>query len=153
MRTDSAQHHSSQKVLSHLKILGTLILAMILLGGCGSKPTIPGAHLAGTVTVDGQPLQKGAITFTPYGNARGRATGAHIVDGRYDCPYVPLGEMVMQVNATRPTGSGKMVEAMGQKAAESEDIFFVKEDVAIKIQVRKDKLDMDFKLRSTKPRK
>jgi hypothetical protein len=126
--------------------LAAIMLAFVISAGCGSKPKLPGAHLAGTITIDGQPVEKGAITFMPTGSTRGKTAGAHIKDGLYDCPYVPLGEISVQINAVRATG--RMVDVMGVQKEEMQDIILSKEDSAIKIEVREENLNQDFKLKS-----
>jgi len=44
------------------------------------------AAVAGTVTVDGQPLRWGTITFTPLGNARAPVASAMISNGSFSLP-------------------------------------------------------------------
>src|SRR5262245_3767186 len=81
-----------------------LTLSLAAITGCSSKPSVPGAHLAGAVQINGQPIEEGTITFTPSGNSRGKAVGTKISAGRFDCPYVPLGESLVQIYALKPTG-------------------------------------------------
>src|SRR5688572_27078495 len=103
---------------SKSRMLVLCSLAMVAMFGCSTEPTYPNAHLAGAVSVDGQPIQEGTIAFTPTGSTRGPAVGAKITAGRYDCPRVPIGELLMQINASRPTG--KTSEAMGTTIPEIE---------------------------------
>lgn len=123
-------------------IVGTLVLG--LLSGCDSRPSVPGAHLAGTITIDGQPVDEGTIAFTPRGSARGQAVGGPIRSGHYDCEYVPLGESLVQIYALKPTG--KMVEAMGSMIPEMKDIVPEKDRNGIKIEIQQDNLNQNFSL-------
>jgi hypothetical protein len=45
--------------------------------GCG------GTSVQGQVTLDGQPVEWGSISFVPVGNTKGPLTGAVITDGKY----------------------------------------------------------------------
>lgn len=123
-----------------------LLLCVVLLVGCAQKPEFPGAHLAGEVTIDGQPVDEGSIVFTPTGGARGQTVGAKINAGRFDCPYVPLGDSLVQIYALRPTG--KMVEVMGSMKPEMKDLVPPKFRDGVTITVKSDKLNQDFDLKS-----
>ncbi len=72
----------------------TLFSGLLLLAapGCDRGPDYPSATVTGQVTIDGQPVPKGAITFSPQGAASGPVTGAAIEDGAYRCELVPLGK-------------------------------------------------------------
>ena len=122
-------------------------LTIVGLLGCSDKPSYPGAHLAGAVTIDGQPIKEGSITFAPTGSTRGPSVGAKINAGRYDCPHVPIGELRMQIHASRPTG--KMIEVMGTTTAEVEDLVPKKDRDGIKIEITGDNLNQDFGLSSS----
>ena len=56
------------------------VLGVLLLCGCGSGGR---QSIDGTVTLDGQPLEKGSITFIPQAGTQGPTAGAEIVDGNY----------------------------------------------------------------------
>lgn len=52
--------------------------------GCSGAARMPAAYsVAGLVTVDGEPLNEGAIAFEP-ADGRGGVYGGQIRDGRYD---------------------------------------------------------------------
>lgn len=74
-------HHRSPRTLSGWMALS---LAAVLCAGCGgdSSGRLP---LAGDVTLDGQPLDKGTIEFHPEAGAAG-LTGGTITDGRFQIP-------------------------------------------------------------------
>jgi hypothetical protein len=129
------------------KMLVMSWLAVVALLGCSTKPSYPGAHLAGAVSINGQPVQEGSIAFTPTGSTRGPAVGAKINAGRYDCPHVPIGELLMQIYASRSTG--KMIEVMGTTTTEVEDLVPKKDRNGIKIEVTGDNLNLDFALNSS----
>ena len=57
-----------------------LLLGCAALAGCGDGVSYPHGTARGNVTIDGNPVPKGAITFSPVGH--GPVTGAAIVAGR-----------------------------------------------------------------------
>jgi hypothetical protein len=122
-------------------------LATIAIFGCGTEPSYPNAHLAGAVSVDGHPIQEGSIAFTPIGSTKGPAVGSKITAGRYDCPHVPLGELLMQIYASRSTG--KTIEVMGTTLPEVQDLVPEKDRDGIKIEVTGDNLNQDIALNSS----
>jgi len=78
------------------------VLGLVLLAGCGARE----GNLTGAVTVDGQPLKRGTITFTP---ADGKKSGvsAPVADGRFSA-VVPSGEMTVKVNGDKVVGKQQM---------------------------------------------
>jgi hypothetical protein len=100
--------------------------------------------LAGKVCINGKPVESGSLTFLPKNATRGPAVGAPIVAGQYDCPHVPLGEIVVQVYAVEPTG--KTVMAMGKKSAELKNIVPLDARAGIAMQVSGDNRQNDIAL-------
>jgi hypothetical protein len=80
--------------------LRTLLLAVTLvsLAGCG------GSSVQGTVTLDGAPVDGGAIRFTPEGT--GSALGSEVVGGKYSIKGKPIapGSYRVDINWKKPTG-------------------------------------------------
>jgi hypothetical protein len=144
MRTKTWGDHSVQFLSTSSKLFLSILLIVTALVGCESKPAVPGAHLAGAVTIAGQAVEEGSIVFTPVGGARGRAVGVKVNAGHYDCPYVPLGQSLVQIYALRPTG--KMVEVMGTMKPEMEDLVPKKYRDGITIDIQGDNTKQDFSL-------
>jgi hypothetical protein len=69
--------------------LGVLALSVPLAVGCGGK-----GKVSGTVTLDGQPLPAGTITFVP---SKGPGAAGKIEDGKYSVTGVPVGKMTVTV--------------------------------------------------------
>jgi hypothetical protein len=89
-----------------------LALALALLAGCAGKPQ---AEVAGTVKIDGQPLQEGEIIFAA-ADGQTAPSAATIVEGKYSLQVAP-GKKLVRINASRPT---KVVDpVMGTAARES----------------------------------
>jgi len=76
-----------------------LLTAAAFVAGCGG-----GAKVSGTVTLDGQVLKAGTVTFHPTGSGS-VGTGTISLDGRYEIAAgldksLPPGEYVVTVEAT-----------------------------------------------------
>ena len=69
---------SVQRILVQAWLTGVVLL----LAGCGDG--LSRAQVMGTVTLDGEPVQNGVISFTPIGSTRGPSTSTTIKDGHYD---------------------------------------------------------------------
>lgn len=66
-------------------VLGAAVLLLLMLSGCGSKT----ATVRGRVTLDGQPLKAGMVTFNPTGAKQ--TVSAEINNGNYTLEKVMLG--------------------------------------------------------------
>ena len=64
------------------------VLALLVLAPMGCEAPVedklPREPVSGTVTFDGQPLQKGTIQFQPDGQAAATASGGTVDDGRFE---------------------------------------------------------------------
>ena len=67
--------------------------------GCDGGGKDGQVSATGTVTLDGQPLEKGTISFMPTGQT-GTTGGGDIVKGKYSA-YVSPGEMRVSIRAER----------------------------------------------------
>ena len=82
-------HNSTRRVfeiagpVQHLWGRLCAIGLVALLVGCGREPRVP---LDGTVTLNGRPLEKGYIHFSPLAGTDGPSAGANIVDGKFTVP-------------------------------------------------------------------
>ena len=79
------------------------ILLCAALGCSGDDRT----EVSGTVTLNGQPVAEGAITFIPIDGNKGAGAGATIADGKYHIPRsagVAAGKNRVELRAFRETG-------------------------------------------------
>ena len=76
-----------------------------LSAGCGGPRT---GTVSGDVTLDGQPMKKGQITFAP---VDGKSTGAmaDVADGKFSAT-VPAGEMKVAIVSDKVVGTRKMYD-------------------------------------------
>ena len=72
------------------------VLALLALSGCGGS----GVGVRGEVTYEGQPVEKGSITFLPT-DGKGQPAGAAITNGRYNLNAITPGPKVVQIEASK----------------------------------------------------
>jgi hypothetical protein len=97
LRLASQSSHHQPRQWSRAAIVAALLFAA---AGCGSShPSI-----SGQVTYDGQPVQKGAISFAPT-DGQGPTFGAAIENGRYRVDKAYVGEKRVVVKAIADTGA------------------------------------------------
>jgi len=86
-----------------------LLVVLSTLLGCGGSNR---GAIEGSVTLDGKPIESGAITFRPTGETKGATAGGEIKNGRYAIP-AKSGPMVgtnrVEISAWKQTG--RMVPA------------------------------------------
>jgi hypothetical protein len=85
-----------------LACVTTVVLA-VLASGCGRQTVT----VSGDVTLDGQPVTKGTITYVPVDTSLPRVE-REIVDGKYTAP-LPVGAYKVQVSWQRPTGKKRQM--------------------------------------------
>jgi len=83
----------------------SLLMAGVF-SGCGDPTggvvTVP---VAGTVVMDGQPLETGSLTFNPV-DGQGATAGAVIQDGKFSA-RVPPGSKLVQISSSKVVGQRK----------------------------------------------
>jgi hypothetical protein len=97
-----------------------------MMGGCGSSNR---GAVTGKVTVNGELLKEGQLSFVPVDPSLGPSAGATIINGEYkiDGAKGPLaGEYLVQINAFRKTGK-KIWDGMGDEQAPAGKKNFVEE--------------------------
>ena len=78
--------------------------------GCGSS-----AVVSGTVTYEGQAVQKGSIAFLPV-NGVGPSTGGLIVNGQYRVEHLSPGKKLVQIIGVRAVRFARSSEEMDRLA-------------------------------------
>jgi hypothetical protein len=90
-----------------------MVASAALLAGCGGpSDEWERASASGRVTLNGEPLKTGTITFFPIGDTRGPAAGGEITDGEYsidDAAGPVVGTNLVQIRSVQKTG--RMVES------------------------------------------
>lgn len=97
--------------------MGVAVLCSVLVGcGSGEYSGERRFPITGKVTVDGQPMEFGVISFLPQGEG-GRVTGSPIKDGSYaiEEPMGPTaGKYRVNINWNKPTGR-RVKDAYGEE--------------------------------------
>ena len=131
-----------------------LLLLTSCLFGCGGATGR--ASVSGTITLDGEPVENGAITFVAVTGPEG-PTGANIVDGYYRIRKsqgpVP-GRFRVEIRWPKPTGKkipvmdGIPDSGMRDELAEAIPAKYNKESV-LEVEIQKGKNKHDFELTSS----
>jgi hypothetical protein len=106
---------------------------------------------AGTVNVDGQPLEKGGITFTPV-DGQSNTAGADIVAGKY-ATRVPPGSFKVSISAPKVVGQTKLYDTPDSPVRDViEEALPAKYNTATELvkDIKEDTTSLNFDL-STKP--
>jgi len=94
-----------QETATWLKRTSACLLVAVM-AGCGPSGDSRQA-VRGTVTLDGQPLAEGIISFRPAPGTSGNTAGGAIRQGRFELPAergLPPGEYVVQIQSYERTG-------------------------------------------------
>jgi hypothetical protein len=116
---------------------------LLAYGGCGGRGAAT-ARLEGTITVNGQPVTKGIVSFAPLKPDHGRGSTATIVDGRYSVRDAPTGKVRVSFHAVKDTG--RTVTQFGKPYPEVIDIIPDKYRAGLEIEVGGDMTNQDFNL-------
>ena len=90
-----------------MSLVRTLVacgFAVVIAAGCDSGP--PMAEVSGTISYDGKPLEKGAITLFPL-DGKAQPAGDMIVNGAYKV-NVAFGEMKVVITSPKVIGKRKL---------------------------------------------
>lgn len=128
----------------HRLCAALVVLALVASGCSGSSG--PMATVQGAVLVDGEPVERGLISFTPMQSDSGKAVTAEILNGRYQSSAVPMGRVLVQIHATKETGKTLTDPSEGGEYAETVDIVPEKYKSGIEITVSEPEESHDFDL-------
>ena len=98
----SRKRDGSSFARSHVGLAGVLLVAMVA-AGCSRVPRR--LALEGRVTVDGVPLESGAMAWIPTEQTGGPTCGGSITAGRFSIPApegARVGEYRVEITASRP---------------------------------------------------
>ncbi len=124
---------------------GIFAMFALLASGCGGSSG-PAANVQGAVSIGGEPVAEGMISFTPMESDAGMPATAEIRNGRYEASGVPLGRVLVQIHASRETGKMLTDEAEGGQYPETIDIVPDKYRSGIEITVAEQDESHDFDL-------
>jgi hypothetical protein len=133
--------------------LRVILLPLLLLPvlGCGSGKSNRGA-VSGTVRLDGKPIERGSILFTPIEGAHGAVAGGEIENGRYQLPALrgpAIGLNRVEIRAMRKTGKmapkafGRPGETVPEQVEAIPPQFNSKSKLKLKIDLGDNTADFD----------
>ena len=117
---------------------GYVKTVLALAVGCSCLPALPGCGnssnrqpISGTVTLDGQPLVSGVISFRPAKGLSAPGSGAGVIEGRFDIPEakgLEPGKYDVTIAAFRETNRKYQTDPSGPEMSESVPIKFNEAD-------------------------
>jgi hypothetical protein len=129
--------------------LGLFALAAGLLAGCGDGPA--SATVSGEVKVDGVPVEKGTITFTP-ADGKGQPVTADVVNGKYEV-RTTAGKKTVMISAPVVVEKRKDSTAPDAQWIESTkeslpDKYHSKSELTLDVQSGSNTKDWDLKVKT-----
>jgi hypothetical protein len=85
-------------------VCSALLLSCI--SGCGAESNV--AFITGTISIDGNPTDKGSISFIPV-NGQGPTAGTEFKEGKY-ASQAALGECKVEVRVSKIVGKKKLYD-------------------------------------------
>ena len=124
-------------------LIAVVVSNVIALPGCGAA-NYPTTDLKGTVTVNGIPVAKGGITFTPLTESHGKGVFAFVVEGQYEAKKVAVGGTRVFFTLVKETG--RTMEVSKIKMPETVDLVPPKYQHGMDIEVHSGEARRDFEL-------
>ena len=122
-----------------------LLWCALAVMGCGGT-RFPVSTVEGSISVDGEPVPSGSISFTPLESGKGLATSAEIRAGKYRTDKAPRGKMLVHISAMLDTGE-KHVE-FGISYPKLKSLVPEKYQSGIELNVDVARMTHDFELSS-----
>jgi len=121
-----------------------VVLICGLIGCGGSKRVLPDRNLvSGNVTLDGESLKQGSITFVSIDDiASGLVASANIIDGHYEVQVTP-GEKNVEINCFMKVPGGSEIE--GEYAEFIPEKYNSKTTLQATVGGEKSEFDFDLK--------
>ena len=129
-----------------MRTLIAVSIVLFLMSGCGKRPA-PTAHLAGAVTINGDPVPAdadAALSFEPL--AGGKSVSAPITNGRYDSPQAPQGSVSVRFYISQRVGPVRISQRTGKEYQDVANLVPPQHAAGMTIQVSGDNLNQDFNL-------
>jgi hypothetical protein len=103
-------HREERVMLPHGLRLVACALALVIVAGCGGSK-VKRVNVSGTVTLDGQPVPHGTISFTPADKTtQGNTAGGEITEGKYSVANVTPGKNRVEISDAPPQQQPKTYE-------------------------------------------
>ena len=140
--------------MNRLLLFVGLAVVLALLNGCGGAKEYTGEQrypLSGKVTVDGQPMESGVISFLPE-EKEGRVSGGPIKGGAYsvtEAMGANAGKYRVKINWNKPTGR-RVKDAYGEEIMDEykEGLpakYHSKSELTVEVPVKQNTFDFELK--------
>lgn len=126
-----------------------LTLLLVAFAGCGESGPTRG-DVQGAVTVGGEPIEEGAIVFTPVEGVEGAPMQYKITDGSYVSSEkgVPIGKNSVYISGVKATGKQSFNFVTGEMSDDFMEIVPAKynEKTTLEVEVKEGENTFDFEL-------
>ena len=140
--------------MNRLLHLVGLTVVLALYGGCGGMKEYTGEKrypLSGKVTVNGQPMESGVISFLPQ-EKEGRVSGGPIKSGAYSVTEAMgpnAGKYRVEIHWNKPTGR-RVKDAYGEEIMDEDKEglpakYHSKSELTVEVQVKQNTFDFELK--------
>ena len=126
---------------------GGFLVTLLAVAGCGDNSGL--VEVKGAVTLDGAPLEKGAISFSPV-DGKTKTAGTNITAGKYSA-QVPLGTMKVAISAGKVVGKKPLYDRPGSRERDViEEIVPARynEETELRLEVKPGGVEKNWDLRS-----
>lgn len=135
--------HAKRRVRIGEPCMLLLIATALGMAGCGNRGYST-SRLEGRITVDGQPIERGSISFAPLRSDRGPGVSAAVEAGHYVAANVPQGKVRVGFHAVKETG--RSIMQFGKPYPEAVNVIPDKYRVGMEIEIAGDDAHKDFSL-------
>ena len=130
-----------------------LVILVLVASGCGgsNRPSV-----YGQVTLDGQPLEQGSISFIPTGTTKGPLTGSIIAGGEYHIKSTSgpvIGQYKVEIRSSKSTGRQVPLPSPAPPGTMIDEVvelipsrYNAESTLTAEVKAKKNKLDFHLKL-------
>jgi len=122
-------------------------IATFGLMGCGSDGK---AVVEGSITIDGEPVNRGMISLEP-ADGKGQSAGCNVEGGKYYIAAIQPGSMKVRISAVKVVGKEKAYETADSPEVEITEELLPKKynsESTLTLDVKAPRTQYDFKLES-----
>jgi len=144
---------NEREVMSKIRPEWCLVFSFVLIAGCGSREYTGERRfpLSGKVSVDGQPMEFGVISFLPEGEG-GRVSGGPIKNGTYavdEARGATAGKYRVEIRWNKPTGR-RVKDAYGEEIMDEykeglPDKYHTKSELTAEVSSKQTMFDFELK--------
>ena len=126
---------------------GGFLVTLLALAGCGDNSGL--VEVKGKITLDGTPVEKGAITFIPV-DGKTRTAGSEIKEGKYLARVAP-GTMKVSISAPKVIGKKPLYDVPNSRERDvTEEVLPARynEETELRLEVKPGGVEKTWDLKS-----